>query len=143
MPQGTISFNKKPEVASSERSLEGENVALKYPKDTHRNPWILPSLRNAEGNSLFSPESEDQRNTEDSQMRLHRDRAKQYVLSSPTHPPGQEDPLEKEMATHSSILAGKSQRQEEPGGLQSMGSQRAGHDLATKQQQQQQTRADE
>ena len=55
--------------------------------------------------------------------------------------PGQEDPLEKEMATHSSILAGKSQRQEEPGGLQSMGLQRAGHDLATKHQQQQQTRA--
>ena len=98
-------------------------MALKYPKDTHRNPWILPSLRNAEGNSLFSPESEDQRNTEDSQMRLHRDRAKQYVLSSPTHPPGQEDPLEKEMATHSSILAGRIPWTFEPGRLQSMGSQ--------------------
>ena len=34
---------------------------------------------------------------------------------------GQEDPLEKEMATHSSILAWKIQRTEEPGGLQSMG----------------------
>ena len=36
---------------------------------------------------------------------------------------GQEDPLEKEMATHSSILAWKIPWTEEPGGLQSMGSQ--------------------
>ena len=37
---------------------------------------------------------------------------------------GQEDPLEKEMGTHSSILAWKISWTEEPGGLQSMGSQR-------------------
>ena len=37
---------------------------------------------------------------------------------------GQEDPLEKEMATHSSILAWEIPRAEEPGGPQSMGSQR-------------------
>ena len=37
---------------------------------------------------------------------------------------GWEDPLEKEMATHSSILAWKIPWTEEPGGLQSMGSQR-------------------
>ena len=36
---------------------------------------------------------------------------------------GQEDPLEKEMATHSGILAWKIPRTEEPGGLQSMGVQ--------------------
>ena len=36
---------------------------------------------------------------------------------------GQEDPLQKEMATHSSILAWKIPWTEEPGGLQSMGSQ--------------------
>ena len=41
---------------------------------------------------------------------------------------GQEDPLEKEMATHSSILAWKIPWMEEPGGLQSMGLQRVGHD---------------
>ena len=41
---------------------------------------------------------------------------------------GQKDPLEKEMATHSSILAWRIPRTEEPGGLQSMGSQRVGHD---------------
>ena len=41
---------------------------------------------------------------------------------------GQEDPLEKEMATHSSILAWRIPRTEEPGGLQSMGSQRVRHD---------------
>ena len=44
---------------------------------------------------------------------------------------GQEDPLVKEMATHSSILAWRIPWIEEPGGLQSMGSQRVGHDLAT------------
>ena len=44
---------------------------------------------------------------------------------------GQEDTLEKEMATHSSILAWEILWTEEPGGLQSMGSQRVGHDLVT------------
>ena len=37
---------------------------------------------------------------------------------------GQEDPLEKEMATHSSVLAWEIPRTEEPGGLQSLGLQR-------------------
>ena len=41
---------------------------------------------------------------------------------------GQEDPLEKEMATHSSILAWRIPWTEEPGGLQSTGSQSVGHD---------------
>ena len=45
-----------------------------------------------------------------------------------------EDPLEKEMATHSSIPAWEIPWTEESGGLQSMGSQRIGHDLPTKQQ---------
>ena len=40
----------------------------------------------------------------------------------------EEGPLEKGMATHSSILAWRIPRTEEPGGLQSMGSQRVGHD---------------
>ena len=40
---------------------------------------------------------------------------------------GREDPLEKEMATHSSILAWRIPWAEEPGGLQSTGSQRVGH----------------
>ena len=40
---------------------------------------------------------------------------------------GQEDPVEKGMATHSSILAWRIPWVEEPGGLQSMGSQRVGH----------------
>ena len=44
---------------------------------------------------------------------------------------GWQDPLEKEMATHSSTLAWKIPWTEESGGLQSMGSQRVGHDLAT------------
>ena len=47
---------------------------------------------------------------------------------------GQEDPLVKEMATHCSILAWEIPWTEKPCGLQSMGSQRVGHDLVTKQQ---------
>jgi len=41
---------------------------------------------------------------------------------------GWKDPLEKEMATHSNILAWRISWTEEPGGLQSMGSQRVRHD---------------
>ena len=44
---------------------------------------------------------------------------------------GQEDSLEKEMATHSSILAWRIPWTEEPGGLQSTGSRRVGHNWAT------------
>ena len=47
---------------------------------------------------------------------------------------GWDDPLEEEMATHSSILAWRIPWTEEPGGLPSIGSQRVGHDLATIQQ---------
>ena len=43
-------------------------------------------------------------------------------------PPGWEDPLERGMATHSNILAWRIPWIEEPGRLQSMGSQRVGHD---------------
>ena len=42
-------------------------------------------------------------------------------------PPGQEDPLEKEMPTHTSIVAWRIPWTEEPGGLQSMESQRVRH----------------
>ena len=41
---------------------------------------------------------------------------------------GQEDPLEEDMVTHSGILAWRIPRTGEPGGLQSIGSQRVGHD---------------
>ena len=47
---------------------------------------------------------------------------------------GQEGPLEKDMATHSSIPAWEIAQTEEPGGLQTMGSQRVEHDLVIKQQ---------
>ena len=45
--------------------------------------------------------------------------------------PGQEDPLEENIAIHSSILAWGVPWTEEPGGLQSIGSKRAGHNLVT------------
>ena len=47
------------------------------------------------------------------------------------HSPGWEDPLEKEMATHCCILAWRILWTEEPGEVQSMGSQRGGHNWAT------------
>ena len=47
---------------------------------------------------------------------------------------GQEDPLEEGMATHSSILAWEIPWTEEPGELQSTGSQKLRHNLVTKQQ---------
>ena len=68
---------------------------------------------------------------------LHKQRASlvaQMVKHLPTmqetqvQPLGQEDPLEKKMATHPSTLAWKIPCTEEPGRLQSMGLQRAGHD---------------
>ena len=49
---------------------------------------------------------------------------------------GKEDPLEVELGTHTSILAWEIPWTKEPGGLQSMGSQRVRHDLSVKQQQQ-------
>ena len=51
------------------------------------------------------------------------------------HSLGREDPLEEEMATHTSILAWTIPWTEEPGSLQSMGSQKVRHDLVIKQQQ--------
>ena len=53
------------------------------------------------------------------------------MLETRVQSPGQENPLEKEMATHSSILAWKIPWMEEPRRLQSMGLQRLGHDWAT------------
>ena len=58
-------------------------------------------------------------------------KASAYNAGDPGSILGWEDPLEKEMATHSSILAWKISWTEEPGGLQSMGSQRVSHDRAT------------
>ena len=50
------------------------------------------------------------------------------VLETQVSPLDREDPLEKEMATHSSTLAWEIPWTEEPGGLQSTGSQRVRHD---------------
>ena len=49
-------------------------------------------------------------------------------LSAMQEPRGREDPLEKEMAIHSGILAWEIPWTEEPGGLQRMGSQRVEYD---------------
>ena len=55
----------------------------------------------------------------------------QETQETRVQPLGQEDPLEKEIATHSSILAWRIPWTEEPGGLQSMGLQRVRHDWVT------------
>ena len=52
----------------------------------------------------------------------------QETKETPVPSLGQEDPLEEGMATHSSVLAWRIPWTEEPGGLQSMGSQRVRHD---------------
>ena len=54
--------------------------------------------------------------------------ASAYKVENPGSIPGREDPLEKETATHSSILVWKNAWMKQSGGLQSMGSQRVGHD---------------
>ena len=54
------------------------------------------------------------------------------ILGSGVRSLGLEDPLEKEMVTHSSILAWRIPWMEEPDGLQSMEPQRVGHNLASK-----------
>ena len=54
--------------------------------------------------------------------------AKQEMQQTWVRSLGQEDALEKEMETHSSILAWETPRIEESGGLQSIGLQKAGHD---------------
>ena len=56
--------------------------------------------------------------------------AMQETRETQVHSPGQEDPPEEEMATHSSMLAREIQWTEEPRGLQSKGSQTVGHDQA-------------
>ena len=55
-------------------------------------------------------------------------KASAYNAGDPGSILGQKDPLKKETATHSSIHAWKIPWTEEPGGLQSTGSQRVGHD---------------
>ena len=59
------------------------------------------------------------------------DKESACMLETQVQSLGWEYPLEKEMATHSSILAWKIPWMEEPGRLQSMGLQRVGHDWAT------------
>ena len=56
------------------------------------------------------------------------------VQKMQVEPPDQEDPLERDMETHSSMLAWEIPWTEETGKLQSMGSQRVRHDSAKKQQ---------
>ena len=55
-------------------------------------------------------------------------KASAYNVGDPVGSLGQEDPLEKKMATHPSTLAWKIRWMEEPGRLQSMRLQRVGHD---------------
>ena len=59
--------------------------------------------------------------------------AMKELQEMPVQSLGQEDSLEEEMAMHSSILAWEIPWAEEPGGLQFMGSQRVGYNLATEQ----------
>ena len=64
----------------------------------------------------------------DTTERLHFTSLVAELVKNPPAMQGWEDTLEKEMAAHSSILAWEIPCTEEPGGLQSMGLQRVGHD---------------
>ena len=55
----------------------------------------------------------------------------QEMQETQVQPLSQENPLEEEMATYSSVLAWRTPLTEEPGGLQSMGSQRVRHTMMT------------
>ena len=61
------------------------------------------------------------------QYRRHKRRGSVWIFPTQVRSLGQKDPLEEAMATHSSILAWRIPWTEEPGGLQSMKSQRVGH----------------
>ena len=78
----------------------------------------------------YSPWGRKESDTSDSRASLVAQSVKSVpaIWESHVQPLGWEDPLEKEMETHSSILAWRIPRTEEPGGLQSMKSQRVGHD---------------
>ena len=87
-----------------------------------RGVWAHPG----EGPETNQPESQRRRGFPDgTSERTHL--PKQETWETQVRSPGQEDPLEEGMATHSSILAWRIPWTEEPGGLQSMGSQRVGH----------------
>ena len=92
-------------------------------------PWIAPLTTTGERPpaAAKTQHSQNKQTIELFLKQTHRPQPQEEQVGTP----GCEDPLEKEMATHSSILAGKLPRTEEPGRLQSKGSQRVGHNLAT------------
>ena len=92
-------------------------------------PWDLPP--GIEATSLMSPALAGRFFTTSATWEAHIYTTIHKMWETRVRSLGREDPLEKEMAAHSSSLAWKIPWTEEPGGLQSMGSQRVGHDWAT------------
>ena len=86
-----------------------------------------------EGNSSIKPRARRDQTVDDQLVCLGAQMVTHLLAMQETwvQSLGQEDPLEKEMATHFSTLAWKIPWMEEPGRLESMGSQRVGHDRAT------------
>ena len=85
-------------------------------------------MHNTRGNGLFLQVAENSGSILTSSLVAQMVKRLPTVQETWVQSLGREDPLEKEMATHSSTLAWRIPWTEKPGRLQSMGSQRVGHD---------------
>ena len=91
--------------------------------------WLTQSLIAGNlGSREIKSQNEERANEEGASLVGQRLRPLPAMQETWVQSLGQEDPLEKKMATHSGILAWRILWTEEPGGLQSTGSQRVGHD---------------
>ena len=103
---------------------------------THSNTLVWKMLWTEEPDRLQSMGSERKELHKTGQLHINTTFNTNWVKNLPTEQEtqvqslGWEDPLEGEIATHSSISAWRSPWTEKPGGLQSKGSQRVGHDSA-------------
>ena len=111
--------------------LRGESVCLQCGRPRF-NPWVRKTSWRKEWQPtpVFLPPPPKKGAQRNIRASLVAQMVKRLTAMRKTRVPslGWEDPLEKEMVTHSSTLAWKIPRTEEPGRLQSMGSQRVGHD---------------
>ena len=80
--------------------------------------------------SILGPENQEMRTVVADTMIVQTIKYLPAMQEAQVHSLGWEDPLEKRMATHSSILAWRNPWTEEPGGIQSMGSQTVGTRLS-------------
>ena len=117
----------KVETASVDNSLKGFCCPKRQRLDFSGDPVGKTSASNTGGENLIPGQGAEGASLVTQMVKIPPAMQETWVQSL-----GQKDSLEKEMASHSSILAWRIPRTEEPGGLQSMGSQRVKHDWVTK-----------